>query len=1009
MKKFKALGRLAAAIIISCFTLLLLAGFSPTGESAYKVGQTYSGFKLQSLQYVEDVQSNVYLFTHVKSGAKLMFMQNNDENKVFSIAFRTPAEDNTGVNHIIEHSVLDGSDKYPVKSPFLEIGKRSVNTFLNAYTSADSTVFPVASRNEKDFNNLMSIYLDGVFHPKVLTDKRIFLQEAGHYELASKDGDLSFKGVVYNEMKGNLSSPDSMLADKINESLFPDTSYKWESGGVPENIRSLTWEQLKATYKKNYQPSNSCIYLYGNVNLAKTLAFIDQNYLGSMTAQKVNQKITYQKAFTKPNVVVTDYPVDKGVDPSSKAYLAMNFVIDKTTNREDALGMMFLNYLLMGNNGSPLKSALLSSGIGSNVYGNVSIDGLQSTYSIIAENANAAQKEKFQQIISSTLTSILQSGLDKSYINGLVHSYEISFRAGRSDANRGITYNSLVDSSWVNGGDPLTYLTLNSVISKIKKEAAGNYFESLIDKYLLHNKISSLVVLNPVPGLGDKNAALEKAEMKAMKDVMLRAQKQSDIDAIIKQTADLTSWQAAPDTQENLDKLPTLEIKDIDTKSEGVPTKITTEGGIKILQHAMFTNDIVYSDLYFDTSTVPQKQLPYLYLMSGLLGGMDTKNYSYTELFNKANSCLGSLSFSPTAITKYKDMNTYYPKLDVSFYTLGSDLGDAMRLIGDIANNTKFDNLPLLQQYIKMIRSSLDSNLVNSGEEIAVNRLTSYYSEIGKYNDVSELPFYHFIVDLDDHFAERSAELVKNMEEVKALVFNKNNMTVGVTCDSGLYASFSSNLKEFAGGLSGAVLPVQKYKFDETGKNEGYLSTSQVQYIAEGYDLSKLGFAYSGKLQVLSSIVNGEYIWNKVRELGGAYGGSFDVSSSGNAEFVSWRDPNLSETLDIFAKAGDFIKNYPLKQRDLDNYIISTIGAMDKPMSPYEKGKATDLAYFKGITQKDVEKERNEILSTTINDIKGYGELLTKIAAQNTFCVFGNQTKINDNKKIFDKVINIAQ
>lgn len=992
-------------LIIFYFIIALFSGFSfVKKDDSLIVGQTYYGFKLTSQKYVDEIQSNVMIFNHVKSGAKLLFLKNSDDNKVFSIAFKTPATDNTGVNHIIEHSVLDGSLNYPVKSPFLEIGKRSVNTFLNAYTAPDSTVFPVASRNEKDFNNLMGIYLDAVFHPNVLKDKRIFLQEAGHYELDSKESDLTYKGVVFNEMKGNLSSPGSLLNDKINESLFPDTQYKWNSGGTPEAIPTLTWEKLKETYNKNYQPSNSYIYLYGNVNIKKTLEYIDSKYLNNLTNKKVNIATTLQKPFTKPNLVVSDYPIDKDADPSKKAFLSMNFVIDKFTNKDDAIAMMFLNYLLLGNNGSPLKSALLNSNIGSNVYGNVNIQGLQSTYSIIAENAGADQREQFQKIITDTLNGLLKNGLDKTYVSSLIHSYEINFRAGRSDANRGITYSSQAFTSWINGGDPMEYLSLNSSIEKIKDSVSNDYFQNLISKYLLNNKLSSIVVLNPVPGLADKADADNKAGLKKLKDGL----KTEDIDNIIKQTAELKKWQATPDTEEALAKLPSLDIADIDKQAEEVPTDIKEENGIKLLSHPLYTNKIVYSDLYFDTSCVPQEKLPYLYLLSSLLGGLDTQNYSYMELINKANGCLGSLSFSPTAINKYNDMNTYYPKLDLSFYTLDSDLPSAFDIIKEIVNNTKYDNLQLMQQYIKMIRSSMDTNIVNLGMQIVDSRLQSYYSEFGKYNDISSLPFYNFIVDLDNNFTTKSEDIVKNLKEVAGLVFNKKNMIASVTCDPDIYSSYTKEFDNFTNKLSNGDINPQAYKFDSSDKNEGYMTTSQVQYIAKGYDINKLGYTYSGKMQVLSSIINGDYIWNKVRELGGAYGGSFNISSTGNAEFLSWRDPNLKETLDIFDKAGDFIKDYNLKKKDIDNYIISTIGSIDRPMSPSEKGKSSDMSYFSGVTQDIIQKQRDEILSTTAEDIKSYGDMLNKITEQNDFCVFGNQSKIMDNKELFNSTINVV-
>lgn len=998
--------RLLTTILIICFMLMMPPAYSFAAKTdTLAIGKSYSGFKLVSEKYISEIQSNVMIFNHEKSGAKLLFLQNDDTNKVFSIAFRTLATDNTGVNHIIEHSVFDGSANYPVKSPLSEMSKRSLNTFLNAYTASDRTIFPVASRNKKDFNNLMEVYLDAVFYPNVLKDKKIFMQEAGHYEMDSKTSDLTYKGVVYNEMKGNQSLPNSILADEINKSLFPDTDYKWNSGGTPEAIPTLTWEKLKETYNKNYNPSNSDIYLYGNVNIKETLKIIDSKYLSKFAKKIVNNTYTLQKPFTKQKEVSVQYPIAKSADPNNRTFLSMNFVTDKITNKDDAIGLMFLNYMLLGNNSAPLKNAMLSSGICSNVYGNINNNDLQTSYSIIAENTNYNQKNKFVEIINNTLNRLVKSGLDKDMAKALAHSYEINLRASRSDANRGITYNDLVMSTWLNGGDPTQYLTLNDCVNKIKNSLSGNYFENLIKKYLINNKLSSVVVLKPVPGLSEKMDADIKAALKNKKSKLTA----KDIDEIIKQTAEIKKWQSTPNSSASMAKLPSLNVSDIEKQSQTIPIDVKGESGIKVLNHSLFTDKVIYSDLYFDTSAVPQNKLEYLYLLSIMLGGLDTQNYNYTQLANKIGNSMGSISFVPSQITKFKDMNTYYPKFNVSFYTLDSDIPAAFKVVNEIINNTKYDNKVLLKQYIKITRSSLDNNIIGSGMDIASGRVKSYYSECGRYVDLGSLPFYNFIIDLDNNFNAKSDEITKNLKEVADLVFNKRNMVVGVTCDSDEYSKVEKSLNLFISKLKNNDIKPQVYKFDNVSKNEGFKSTSQVQYIAQGYDFNKLGYDYSGKMLVLKSILDGDYIWNRVRELGGAYGGSFNISRNGNAEFLSWSDPNLKETLDVFSKAGDFIKNLSTDDKELENYIISTIGVIDKPMSPSEKGKASDLAYFSGIKQNDIQKERNEILSTTIEDIKNYGDMLNKITEQRDFCIFGNQGKINDNKDIFNSIIDVAK
>lgn len=998
--------RLITVFLACSLMFILLTGYcSEDKDTSLKTGKNYSGFTLKSIQYISEIESQVFIFNHNKSGARLIFLKNNDNNKVFSIGFKTPAVDNSGVNHIIEHSVLDGSLNYPVKSPLSEMSKRSLNTFLNAYTSPDRTIFPIASRNEKDFNNLMSVYLDAVFYPNVLKDERIFLQEAGHYELKDKKSDLIYKGVVYNEMKGDLSSPDSILRDEINKSLFPDTEYRWNHGGTPEAIPHLTYEQLKETYINYYHPSNSFIYLYGNLDIFKTLKLINDKYLVKFTRSNKEYKTKFQAPFKAQKIVNAVYPVSDAAGSNNKTYLALNFLMDKTTNKDDAIGLMFINYLLLEDNSSIIKNTLLKSGVCSNVYGSINDEGLQTAYSIIGENGDPRRSKEFVKVINNTLKAAVKRGIDKRIISSLMHSWEINIRANRNNVNRGILYNDLVMSTWMHNSSPTLYLTLDDSLNRLKKAVETDYFERFINKYLLENKTSSLIVLKPEPGLSvDKQEEFTRA-LKGKKEKMTQKQQEK----IISQADQLRKWQREPNSEEAVNRMPTLDISDVDRKAEVIPIEIKSVNGTKVLEHKLQTNKIIYSDLYFDTSGVPQDKIQYLNLLSMLLGKLGTESYRSKEIAREINNTMGGISFSHEVIKGFRDSDTYYPKLDVGFYTLDKDTSASFKVIDQIINHTKFNNRKLLKQYINVISSSLNNNILNMGMEVAKGRVESYYSNCGQYGNLGLLDYWEFINNLNKNYDENYNDLTKNLRLVADIVFNKNNVTVSVTGSEEDCIKYEKSVKEFLSKLKKDKVQKQVYTFKCLTKNEGLLSSSGVQYIAQGYDFTKLGYKYSGKLLVLKNILNEEFIWNRIRELGGAYGGAVSISSNGDLKFLSWRDPNVKETLDIFSEAGDFIKKLKLTDRELQNYIISTIGELDRPMDSYEKGRVSDMLYFKGVTQNDIQQERNEILHTSLKDIKDYGDMLRDVTRQNTFCIFGNEKKLKENKEIFSGLINLSK
>ena len=965
-----------------------------------KIGNNISGFKLESKKWIEDIHSTAMIFKHTKSGARLIYLQNEDKNKVFSISFRTPVHDNTGVNHIIEHSVLCGSKEYPVKDPFLIMTKQSLSTFINAFTGPDFTMYPVASKNEKDFDNLMSVYLDAVFYPNISKNPKILKQEGWHYEVNNKTGELNYNGIVYNEMKGNNSSPQVLLSNTINQSLFSDNSYSYESGGNPDNIPDLTYDKFIKTYKKYYIPSNSSIYLYGKLDIEHTLKFMNNKYLSKIKKTTVDSEIKSQKKFTQNVEKIALYPVSIKAGTENMTYLSSNYVIDKVTDVENVLGFQILQEILLNTKASPLRKALLDRGIGANVYASFDQSTKQPIFSIIATNANESEKSEFKKLVEDSLEQVVKKGFDKELVNSVFTAVELSLRTQNSDANRGINYMSAALNCWNYDESPTEYLEITPALNKIKSELSNGYFEKLVQKYLLDNKHNSLVVLKPSKGLNE--AKEEKLKNKLA--IYKKSLSQNELAKIKTDTAELKKWQGTKDTKEKLSKIPSLLRKDLNLKAEEIPTIEKVDGGIKILSHPMFTNGITYSNLYFDSSKVPQNKVLYLKLLANVLGNVNTKEYDISQLSNKIMKNTGGISFNSTVFKNNANSNEYDPKMSVTINALNSTLPKAFEILNEITNNSKFDDKKRMKGLIKNLRVNYESMFVNGGNTLAINRSLSYLSNSGKYRDLDYLPYYNFICDLDDNFDIKFNETVKNLNDVREIVFNKEGLIVSYTGDEKDYEDFTQVFNKFGKQIKDKQYPKQKYNFDFSNKNEAFVIPSQVQYVVKAGDFKKVGYKYNGHMKVLENILNSDYLWPELRIKGGAYGGAMSFTRD-EVIFYSYRDPNLKETLNTFNEVVNYLRNFKASEKEMTNYIIGTIGSMDYLTGPYAIGVLGDNMYFSGTTQKDIQKLRNEVLSTTAGDIKNFADLLEDVIKQNLHCVVGSETKINENKNLFDNII----
>ncbi|WP_416175543.1 insulinase family protein [Clostridium sp.] len=969
------------------------------------IGEVYNGFKFIESKNIDELKSEAMIFKHEKSGARLFFLKNDDDNKVFAISFRTPPENSKGIPHILEHSVLCGSRKFPVKEPFVELVKGSLNTFLNAFTFPDKTMYPVASVNDKDFENLMDVYLDAVFYPNIYKYPEIMMQEGWHYEMERKDSEINYKGVVYNEMKGAFSSPESILFRKISESLYPSTQYAVESGGDPDVIPTLTNDEFLNFHKKYYHPSNSYIYLYGNMDIQEKLKFLDEKYLKEFDAINIDSTLREEAPFKKPTEMNINYPISNSEDDKDKTFLSLNYAVSKASDSELYLAFDILEYLLLETPSSPLKKALIDSNIGKDVFGSFEGSMLQPMFSIVVKNSNENEKDKFKKVVKDTLQSLVDNGIDKKLIEACINIKEFGLReADYAGYPKGLIYGMKVMDAWLYDAKPWIHLNYEENLKKIKTALNENYFERLISKYILNNNHSSLIVVKPEKALQEKKDEITRNKLSHFKNEL----SDKELDKIVNDTISLKQRQQAEDKKEDLEKIPLLSISDINKKSKKLDLVENNEYGVKTLLHPVFTNGVIYLDLYFDSSTVKEELIPYVSLLSNVLGKVSTDNYNYEDLSKNINIYTGGINFSGESISKNEDADVFYPKFIVKSKVLKGNAKKLSKLINEIVNHSKFDEYKRIREIIREIKSRIEMTMFDMGHLVVANRVMSYFSNTGRYDDMlNGVEFYNFICKLEENFESCKEEISNSLKEAASLIFNKNNLIVGTTCEKEDYPEFKGIIKEICSELNDEVLDHKKYDFKLEAKNEGLMTSGKVQYVAKAYNFKKLGYSYTGSLQVLKSIANYDYLWNEVRVQGGAYGCFSAFSRNGNMFFTSYRDPNLDKTINIYNKAGEFLANFKADERQMNKYIIGTISNVDRPLSPSAEGHKAFRSYIANISYEDIQRERDEILGTTVDDIKKFAPLISDVMKENYICVLGNEQKILDNKNIFNSTVNL--
>jgi len=959
-------------------------------------------YEIIEKRFIEDLNSEGYILKHKKTGANVTLLLNDDENKVFYIGFRTPPTDSTGVAHILEHSVLCGSENFPVKDPFIELAKGSLNTFLNAMTYPDKTVYPVASCNDKDFKNLVHVYLDAVFYPNIYKEDKIFRQEGWHYEMDSLEDDLTINGVVYNEMKGAFSSPDDVAAREMMNSLYPDITYGLESGGDPQVIPELTYEQFLDFHRKYYHPSNSYIYLYGNMDSGEYLEFIDEKYLSLFDSLEVDSEIRQQPAFEAPRELVREYSVMEDESLEENTYLTYNIAMGSSLDKKLYIAMDVLDYVLCSAPGAPVKQALIDAGIGKDVDSMVEAGIYQPYFSIYAKSAQEEQKDEFVKIIEEVLKQQAACGLDKKSLQAALSLFEFKYReADFGSYPRGLMLGLQALDSWLyDEKAPFMHIEANETFKEIKEAVESRYFEELIETYMLANPHRTVLTVKPVQGLTTKRDEELHAKLQAYKASLSEEEKQ----AIVDETKALRAYQEAPSAKEDLEKIPLLTRADMKKEAAPYINDIRSMGDTTVVFHDVFTNGISYLGLIFDLRQVPERLMPYVGLLKSVLMMVNTEHFGYGELYNEINIHTGGMK---TVINTYTDANSvnlkeYRVMFEVRTKALYGKNAKALELMKEIMLTSDFEDSKRIHEIISESKSRLQAVMTSAGHSLAAIRALSYFSPTAAVSEqINGIPQLRLLEELDKNFEEKKAEITANLKELVRCIFRPENLLVDYTGTEEGYAGLEAAVEELKKDLfteeimTGSFVPVMEKK------NEGFMTAGQIQYVCRAGNYIDKGFTYTGALKVLKVMMGYDYLWNNVRVKGGAYGCMCNFAKNGDGYFVSYRDPNLEKTVEVFEKAAEYIETVELDERDVTQFIIGAISELDTPMTPSVKGIYSLGGYLTGFSMERVQQERDELLHVTAEEINGLAKYVRAFIGDECLCVVGNGDKIKKNKELF--------
>lgn len=968
----------------------------------WKIGDMVHGFRVNSMSHIEEVNSDAYLMEHVKSGARLMYLDNDDDNKVFYICFRTTPDNSKGTPHIMEHSTLCGSRKYPLKEPFVELAKGSLNTFLNAITWPDKTMYPIASRNDVDFHNLMDVYLDAVFYPNCLKNPQILMQEGWHYELENKDAPLTYNGVVYNEMKGALSSPEAIMEDRAMEKLFPDTTYGVESGGDPEVIPTLSFREFTEFHRRFYHPSNSYIYLYGDMDIEKTLDYLDREYLSAFDRRNVDSMVKTQAPFSKRVSLTAPYGIAENEGTEGKAIHALYTAFNDHMSTMDSLAFRILNYVLIDMDGAPLKQAVLDAGLGSDLSGSYGDSYKQPVWIVEATGSEVDKQAAFADVVDSTLRSIALKGIDKDMLEAALNRTEFTARENDYQGRpKGLFYGVRAMDMWLYDRNPMDALRYIDDMNRLRENLKTNYFENLLLRYVIKNPHQVLITMKPEKGLTEKMNRETAEKLASFKSSLSDEQ----LDKIMASTKALKERQASGETEEALKTIPLLSRKDLKRPVEEEVLEKENVSGVDHFHFQVHTNGITYVNFYFTLGNLKEEDIPYAILLSSLLRSLSTTKHSYTELARLSNAYTGGMSFALNGYGKVNDTSSYLPALTIRAKALTSKTDKLMDLLGEVINHTLFTDTKRLKELILQEKSEWDMSAFSRGHTLVMTRLTSYFSKGGEFAEQSGLSYYYFLADLVKHFDENKDALEEKLAAISKKIFTRSGLFFETIGEEEEKKAVLVNLPLVLDDMEeGEKAEPHVYSFPPESRNEAFLTSGKVQYVAKGGNFKSHGFAYTGALRVMETILRYEYLWKKIRVLGGAYGAFTQFLRDGTAILCSYRDPNLSETIKAYEELPAYLENLTLSDREMTKYVIGTMAADEIQLTPSMKGERAMVHYLSGNTRESRMKIRDEIINCQVEDIRKLAPLVDSVMKDPYICVMGSEDKIQKDKDLFDAV-----
>ncbi|MDO5718329.1 MAG: insulinase family protein [Tissierellia bacterium] len=966
------------------------------------IGEIISGFKLISNEELKEANSKALLFEHIKTGARLLKLENKDDNKVFGIGFRTPPKNSTGVAHIVEHSVLSGSRKYKTKEPFMDLYKGSLQTFLNAMTFYDKTIYPVASRNKTDFRNLMDVYLDAVFYPAIAEKKEIFMQEGWHYEILEKDEEIRYKGVVYNEMKGAMSSPEDQLQEYVNQGLYPDSIYRYNSGGDPYEIPKLSYEDFIEFHSKYYHPSNSYIYLYGDGDTFEELEYLDSEYLSSFDKIEVDSSIDDQKLFDEKRYSEFEYSTTDEVEGLNRDYLTYSVLTCDILDDSSMISEL-LKEALIDSDAAPIKKALLDAEICEDVF-SLGYPVKQVPFSIAAKNADKNRIKEFEDIIDNELKRLADEGIDKKLLISTLNKFEYNLREASGYPTRGIIYFIEAFRTWLYGESPLEALKYDDVLENLRKGIDEGIYERFIRNNILNNPHKSILSLTPNKGLNDAKDKEQEEELRKFKESL----SEEEIDQLISENKKLIEMQLEEDSEEAKATIPKLSLSEINPKLERIPREVFENDGYTLLYHDLFTGGINYLYLVFDMKLVEQEDIPYISVLSELLGSMDTEKRDRVDLASEIYIKTGGIYFSPVVMRDKEDPNNYHPRFYINTKVLGPDFRPAFSLIDEMINETLFDDEKRFGEIIREIKSKIEMSIFQVGNSVVMNRVKSYFDEVSKYNELLRgIDYFNFIQDIEKNLDD-SKKHIEKVKSVAKKVFNKDNLIANLTGDRESLTNVQDSMLELINKLPDATGERCKIKISDELKKEGIMSSSNVQYVSKASSLKSTGYKYSGKMAVLSAVLSRGYLHNKIRAMGGAYGAGISIGEYNIATF-SYRDPNLKDTVKVYDDIADYLRNIELTKGDLTSYIIGTMGGFNPPMTAMQKGTMDLTMYIQKSSIDIIEDYMREALETEVSDLRGFADMIEKSMGEDYLSVLGNSEKIKENEDLFDNIFNLKK